>query len=345
MKAIAKAHPAPGADLIEVAEPSIKPGHVKLRVKFGSVCGTDNHIYTWDDWAQSRIHPPRIIGHEFSGIVDEIGEGVTHLKVGDAVASESHITCGKCRQCLAGQGHVCINTVILGVDVDGGFAPYAVIPEANARKNNAIPLDIACVQDPLGNAVHTAMAGPVSGQDILITGMGPIGLFAIGVCKALGAKSVAVTEISPYRLALAEKMGADLILNPKSDEVLAVLCKRYPLGLDATLEMSGHPSALDLAIQATRPGGRISLLGVFQEASVGMRLNDAIFKGIDIQGIVGRRLWETWDTMGDLLKSGKLDISPVITHRFPYEEFAPAMELIAQGKTGKVVFEISAGSA
>ena len=327
---------------MEMPEPQLKPGHVKIRVQFGSVCGTDFHIYAWDPWAESRIQPPRIIGHEFSGIVEEIGEGVTALKPGDRVASESHIVDWTCKQCKAGQAHVCINTKILGVDVDGGFAPYAVIPSDNARKVNvAIPLDVACVQDPLGNAVHTAFAGPIEGQDILITGMGPIGLFAIGVCKAAGAKSVAVTEISPYRLALAEKMGADLLLNPKKDDVAGVLCKKYPLGVDATLEMSGQPTSLDLAIEATRPGGRISMLGLFHEQAVSVRLNDAIFKGIDLQSIVGRRLWQTWDQMGELLAGGKLDITPVITHRFPYTEFNQAMELIAQGETGKVIFEFA----
>jgi threonine 3-dehydrogenase len=341
VQAIAKARPGPGADLIEVAEPTVSPGHVKIRVQHGSVCGTDMHIFAWDPWAESRIMPPRIIGHEFSGVIAEVGDGVQFLSVGDAVASESHIVCGKCRQCLAGQGHVCVNTIILGVDVDGGFAPYVVIPEANARKvSKLIPLDVACVQDPLGNAVHTAMAGPIEGQDILITGMGPIGLFAVGICKAAGANSVAVTEVSDYRMDLAAKMGADLILNPAKDDVSAALCRKYPLGLDGTLEMSGHSSALELAIQATRPGGRISLLGIFHERVTPVRLNDAIFKGIDIQGIVGRRLWETWDQMAELLKSGKLDLSPVLTHRFPYTDFSDAMELIAQGKTGKVIFDI-----
>jgi threonine 3-dehydrogenase len=340
LKAIAKARPAPGVDLIEVADPAVVSGCVKIRVEYGSVCGTDMHIYEWDDWASQRIVPPRIIGHEFSGVVEEVGPGVTDLAKGDEVASESHIVCGKCKQCLAGQAHVCINTEILGVDVDGGFAPHAVIPAQSARKTfGKIPLDVACVQDPLGNAVHTAFAGPVEGQDILITGMGPIGLFAVGVCKAAGANSIAVTEVSPYRLQLAEKAGADLILDPTREDVAAALCRRYPGGVDGTLEMSGNPKALDLAIEATRPGGRISLLGVFHDQTVGVRINDAIFKGIDIQGIVGRRLWETWDKMGELLGSGKLDITPIITHRFPYHEFDEAMHMIAKGETGKVVFD------
>lgn len=336
-----KARPEPGVEVLDVGEPTLKPGHVKIRVQYGSVCGTDVHIFDWDDWAAGRINPPRIIGHEFSGVVEEVADDVTTLKPGDEVASESHIVCGKCNQCLGGQAYVCVNTQILGVDVDGGFAPYAVIPaQAAVPTHGRIPLDIACVQDPLGNAVHTALSGPLEGRDVLITGMGPIGLFAVGVCKASGANSIAVTEVSPYRLGLAEKMGAEILINPREQDALSVLCKRYPNGVDATLEMSGQASALDLAIDATRPGGRISLLGVFHERNVSLKLNDAIFKGLDIKGIVGRRLWETWDQMRELLAGGKLDIGPVITHRFSYLEFDQAMALIKAGQTGKVVFSI-----
>lgn len=341
MKAIVKARPEPGAELIEVPEPILKPGHVKLRVKYGSVCGTDLHIFAWDPWAASRIVPPRIIGHEFSGIVEEVADDVRELKQGDAVASESHAVCWTCKQCLSGQAHVCVNTKILGVDVDGGFAPYAVIPWQNARKVPAnVPLDVACVQDPLGNAVHTVMAGPVEGQDILITGMGPIGLFALAVCKAMGANSVAVTEVSPYRLEMAERMGADLIINPTKENAAAALVAKYPDGVDGALEMSGNESALDLALEATRPGGRVSLLGLFAERRTPVALNRAIFKGLDMRCIVGRRLWESWDVMTKLLAEGKLDVAPVISHRLPYSRFGEAMSLIAGGKTGKVVFTI-----
>lgn len=341
VKAIAKARPAPGADLIELAEPQLKPGHVKLRVQYGSVCGTDLHIFEWDEWAASRIHPPRVIGHEFAGIVEEVGNGVVHLKPGDFVATESHIVCGSCRQCKLGQGHVCVNTSILGVDVDGGFAPWAVIPEANARLTPSnIPADIACMQDPLGNAVHTALAGPVEGQDILITGLGPIGLFAAAVCKALGAKSIAATEVSEFRIGLGRQVGIDLIVNPTKEDANKILRCEYPMGVDGVLEMSGHPSSLDLAIEIVRPGGRISLLGVFHEQSVGVAMNKAIFKGADLQCIVGRRLWETWGQMGALLASGKLDVSPIVTHRFHYTEFTEAMELLQKGAAGKVVFSM-----
>lgn len=341
MKAITKAKAAPGADFIDVPEPQLVPGSVRVRVRHGSVCGTDLHIYKWDKWAAGRIQPPRIIGHEFSGYIEEVGEGVTGLAPGDFVASESHITCGKCKQCLNNQRHVCINTRILGVDVDGGFAPYAVIPALNARKTDVrIPPEVACVQDPLGNAVHTVNAGAVEGQDILITGMGPIGLFAVGICKTLGAKSVAVTEVSPLRLSIAEAMGADLLINPIKEDATTLLCRKYPLGLDATLEMSGHPSALELGIRSTRPGGRLSILGLFPDDTVNLRLNEAIFKGLEIQCIVGRKLWETWEQMAELLSNDKFDISPVLTHRFHYSQFDEAMELIQRGETGKVVFDI-----
>lgn len=310
-------------------------------MQYGSVCGTDLHIYQWDAWAAGRIKPPRVIGHEFAGVVEEVGDGVVYLQPGDFVASESHIVCGNCRQCRLGQAHVCVNTQILGVDVDGGFAPWAVIPEANARKTpESVSPEIACMQDPLGNAVHTALAGPVEGQNLLITGMGPIGLFAIGVCKALKAKSIAVTEISEYRIELAKKMGADLIINPLTQSAETLIRDAYPLGVDGVLEMSGHPSSLELAITAIRPGGRISILGVFHEERIPIRLNDMIFKGVEVQCIVGRRLWETWAQMGALLSTGDLDIAPVVTHKFHYSEFNRAMELIAKGEAGKVVFQI-----
>ncbi|HEY0868437.1 MAG TPA: L-threonine 3-dehydrogenase [Fimbriimonas sp.] len=339
MKAIAKVRPGPGVEIVDVPEPTVGPGQVKIRLEAASVCGTDLHIYSWDPWSASRIKPPRIIGHEFCGTVVEVGEGVEDREVGQFVASESHIVCGVCKQCLHGQGHVCVNTKILGVDIDGGFQPFTVIPAQNARPTDrSIPKKIACFQDALGNAVHTVMAGPVEGRTVLITGMGPIGLFAASVCKALGAAKVIVTEVSPYRISLAEKVGADVILNPKDGDPCGAVERAAPGGVDATLEMSGHPSALDLAIRCTRPGGRISLLGVYPDSMQSVDFNALIFKGIDLQGIVGRRLWETWDQMGELLKSGKLRLDPVITHEMHYTEFKQAMELMKAGQAGKVVF-------
>lgn len=339
MIAIAKTRPEPGIEIIEAPEPTIRPGHVKIELEAASVCGTDLHIYSWDQWAAGRIKPPRIIGHEFCGTIIEVGEGVNDRKVGDFVASESHIVCGKCRQCLEGQGHVCIDTQILGVDVDGGFAEFAVLPWENARLTpKSVSPILAAFQDALGNAVHTAMAGPVKDQVILITGMGPIGQFAVSVCKALGAAAVYATEISPFRTELAYKVGADRVFNPIKDNVIQELRALAPNGVDGVLEMSGHPSQLEIAIESVRPGGRISLLGVYGEQVQPVRINELIFKGIDVQAIVGRKIWETWDQMGALLESGKLQLDEVVTHVMHYTEFQKAMELMKAGQAGKVVF-------
>lgn len=339
MKAIAKVHPAPGVEIIEAPEPSVLPGYVKIKLEAASVCGTDLHIYSWDAWSASRIKTPRIIGHEFCGTIVEVGEGVTDREVGQFVSSESHIVCGRCRQCQNGQGHVCVNTQILGVDIDGGFAKYVVIPKDNARPTDrTVPVKIAAFQDALGNAVHTAMAGPVKDQNILITGMGPIGLFAVTVCKALGAAKVVATEVSPFRIDLARQVGVDVVLNPSQVDVAKELDALVLGGFDGTLEMSGHPSSLGLAIEHTRPGGRISLLGVYGQNTQSIDINALIFKGIDLQGIVGRKLWQTWDDMAALLATGKLNLDPVITHQMHYTEFQRAMELMKAGEAGKVVF-------
>jgi threonine 3-dehydrogenase len=339
VKAIAKTRPEPGVEIIEVDEPQLKPGHVKLKLEAASVCGTDLHIYNWDAWAAGRIHPPRIIGHEFCGTIVGVADDVTERQVGDFVASESHIVCGNCKQCQLGQAHVCTDTKILGVDVDGGFAEYAVIPWENARPTpkTVSPL-IASFQDALGNAVHTSLAGPIQDCHILITGMGPIGQFAVSVCKALGAAAVYATEVSPYRTALALKAGADHVFNPVEEDVANRLSMLCPGGVDGVLEMSGHPSQLELAVKAVRPGGRISLLGVYSNPVQSVNINDLIFKGIDIQCIVGRKLWDTWDQMRDLLASGKLNLDPVVTHVMHFTRFQEAMELMKAGQAGKVVF-------
>ncbi len=339
MKAIAKVRPEPGVEVIDVAEPSAGPGQVKIKLEAASVCGTDLHIYNWDAWASGRMKPPVIIGHEFCGTIVELGEGVTQRAVGQFVASESHIICGECLQCRAGQGHVCVNTKILGVDVDGGFAEYAVIPWENARPTpqGVSPL-IAAFQDALGNAVHTATSGPVKDQTILITGMGPIGLFAVSVCKAMGAAKIYATEVSPFRADLARQVGVDRVIMPEDGDALTVIKELAPLGVDGVLEMSGHPSQLALAIEAVRPGGRVSLLGVYANPHQTLDLNQVIFKGVDLQGIVGRKLWRTWDEISELLSGGKLHLDPVVTHVMHFTEFQTAMELMKAGKAGKVVF-------
>ncbi|RYG79144.1 L-threonine 3-dehydrogenase, partial [bacterium] len=284
MRAIAKTRPAPGVEIVEVDPPELVPGSVRLQLEAASVCGTDLHIWSWDAWSAGRIHPPRIIGHEFCGTIVEVAPDVTDRKVGDFVASESHIVCGHCRQCRAGQAHVCTNTRILGVDVDGGFRPQTVLPAANAvPTSRAIPAHIASFQDALGNAVHTATAGPVKDQTILVTGLGPIGLMAASVCRALGARKVYATEVAPYRRAMAEAMGVDVLFDPTTENVAAELARCEPGGVDAVLEMSGHPSQITLAIEAVRPGGRISCLGVYKEPIQPIDLDALIFKGIDLQ--------------------------------------------------------------
>ncbi len=339
VRAIAKVRPEPGVEIIDVPEPTIKPGHVKIKLEAASVCGTDLHIYNWDEWSASRIKPPRIIGHEFCGTVVEVASDVADRKIGDFVASESHIVCGHCKQCLSGQGHVCVNTSILGVDVDGGFAEFAVIPWQNARPTDrSVPRKIAAFQDALGNAVHTALDGPIEGQSLLITGLGPIGLFAASICMAVGASVVVGTEISEYRMEIARQIGMEHIIDPREAGLEQKLDSLAPGGFDGTLEMSGHPTSLQLAIRHTRPGGRISLLGVYHENEQTVDMNALVFKGLRVQGIVGRKLWDTWDRMGQLLDSKLLKLDPIITHEMHFTEFQKAMELMNAGEAGKVVF-------
>ena len=338
VKAIIKARPAPGIEIHEVDVPSVGPLDVKLQLKAASVCGTDLHIYEWDAWSAGRIVPPRIIGHEFCGTIIEVGSDVTDRKVGDFVSSESHVVPLDSPWMTAGLGHVAPETKILGVDIDGGFADFAVMPWWNARLTSpSVPPHLACFQDAFGNAVHTAMAGPVAGQTILITGLGPIGLFAVAVCRALGAARVVGVEPSAYRRQLAETLGIDAVYAPDAVDLAAEIGT-----VDATLEMSGHPGSLRLAIEQTRPGGRISLLGVYRQATQEHPINDVIFKGLQLQGIVGRKLWETWDQMAELFASGRLHLDPVVTHQMHFTEFEKAMELLQMGQAGKVVFTFDA---
>jgi len=338
VKAIAKTRPEAGLEIIEVPEPSIRPGTVKIRVERASLCGTDLHIYEWDEWSSNRIKPTRIVGHEFCGTVIEVGEGVTDRKIGDFVASESHVVDPNSPDYLAGMGHIDRTTQLLGVDIDGGFAPFAVIPAMNARPvPKSVPKDVASMLDALGNAVHTVMDGPVEGKDILVTGLGPIGLFSVAICKCLGARNVFATEISAYRTQLGINCGADLIFNPLKDDIASAFKEHAPEGFDAVLEMSGHPSSLELAVEYARPGGRISLLGLYAQNKQTIELNKAIFKGLSIHGIIGRRLWETWEQMIWLLDEKGLDVSAVVTHQMPFTEFESAIQAMKKGEAGKVV--------
>jgi threonine 3-dehydrogenase len=341
MKAIVKATPGPGASLIEVPEPQLTaPNQVKIRVLATSICGTDYHIYTWDAWSAHRVIPPRIMGHEFAGEVIEVGSEVTELKVGDYVSGESHLVCGKCLQCRLNQRHVCANTRILGVDVDGCFAPYVVVPESNLWKNEpSVPPYLACVQDPLGNAVHATLVEEVVGRTVAVLGCGPIGIFAVAVARAAGAAAIYATDTHDYRLELAKTLGADATINVARASVEDFINRQTNgQGVDVALEMSGAPSAIQQAFRICRRGGRVSLMGIPTKPVELDLAEEMIFKGLSVYGIVGRRLYETWNTMQSLLASGHLDIAPAITHQLSITEFDKGMALMREGLCGKVVF-------
>jgi threonine 3-dehydrogenase len=340
MKALVKTSPVLGLSLQDMPVPHAGVGDVVVRVKATSLCGTDAHIFGWDEWARSRIRPPRIIGHELCGEVVEVGPGVTTVSVGDYVAAESHFTCGHCFQCRTGQAHVCKNYRILGVDVDGCFAEYVLLPERVLWKTPPeLPPELACLQEPLGNAVHAALVEDLSGHTVLITGCGPSGLFAAAVARKAGAAQIIGTDISDYRLGLAKLIGVDHTLNVRTDseEAIASTIQDITLGegVDTALEMSGDPSALRLGFRSLKNGGRVSLFGI-PTTQIPLDMNEIIFKGIRMYGITGRRLFDTWYRMAGMLKAG-LDIRPVITHTFPLQEYIRGFELIRSGVCGKVV--------
>jgi threonine 3-dehydrogenase len=339
MQAIVKTEAKPGARLKRVAVPEIGLRDVLVRVRVTSICGTDLHIYKWDRWSARRIHPPLVFGHEFCGIVEKVGEEVSTVRKGDFVSAEMHVSCGSCYQCRTGQGHICQNVRIIGIDADGCFADFVKIPEANIWKiDPAIPVDYAAVLDPLGNAVHTVLAGETAGLSVAITGCGPIGLFAVAVAKAVGAGPIFATEPHPYRRQLAEKMGASLVMDPKqTDAVAEVLAHTGGRGADVVLEMSGHPRAIRQAFGMLRRGGRISLLGIPSKPLELDLSNDIIFKGALVQGINGRRMFQTWYQMQALLTSGALHLEPLITDRIPLADFERGMELLLSGNASKVL--------
>lgn len=339
MRAIVKSTAGPGAEVREVPVPTCGPGELLLRVKRAGVCGTDLHIVEWDRWSQGRLKPPVTLGHEFVGEIVERGAGVTQFEPGERVSCESHIVCGHCVACRTGNAHVCPNTRILGVDVNGGFAEMVTVPAANAWRAPAnISIDAAAVMEPLGNAVHTAFAGPLSGCNIGVTGCGPIGLFAVGVARAAGAARVFASDVSPYRLDLARRMNADTVIDvsrERFEDRVRELTNGE--GLDGVLEMSGNPGAVRDGLAALRNGGRMSLLGLPKESFELDWNRLVIFKGITIHGIIGRRMYETWYQMDNLLGSGRLDVRPAITHVMPMQEFDAAIALLRSGNAGKVV--------
>jgi threonine 3-dehydrogenase len=339
MLAVVKGEAAPGADVREVKMPSFGRNQVLVKVKVASICGTDLHIYNWDRWAQKRIRPPLIPGHEFCGEVAALGDEVTSVKEGDFVSAEMHVACGKCLQCRTGEAHICQNVKIIGVDANGAFAEYVVIPESNLWKlDPAIPKEYASILDPLGNAVHTVLAGEIATKTVAITGCGPIGLFSIAVARAVGATSVFAIEVNEHRSQIARKMKADYVLNPAKENVKEmVMEKTGGLGVDVVLEMAGHPDSIRTAFDIVRRGGRISLLGLTSKPIPVNFSEDIIFKGITLQGINGRRMYQTWYQMTALLKAGKLDLHPAITDRIPMKDFSKAMERLKTGEASKIL--------
>lgn len=338
MTAVVKATSGPGAEIAQVPIPEPSPNEVLVEVLATSICGTDVHIYEWNAWAAGRIRLPRVFGHEMSGRVAAVGVGVTTVRSGDFIAAETHVVDHSCPQCLRGQYHFCENQRIVGVDRDGSFARFVLIPAENCWRNASnLSREVAALQEPFGNAVHAATAGPLRDRTVAIFGCGPIGLCAIGVARAEGAAAVFAVEPNPYRRTLAERMGASSILEPSSSTVEALRRANGGAGLDVVLEMSGHPMAIEQGLHSLHPGGWMSLLGL-GDARVSLDLNElVVLKGITLYGITGRRIWETWEQTSHYLSSGRVDVTPLITHRFPLRDFAEAMALITSGRTGKVV--------
>lgn len=339
MKAIVKSGREKGAELKEVPVPEIGDQEVLIQVKATSICGTDVHIYAWDEWSQSRVKPPYVFGHEFAGVVVEKGKLVNNVNIGDHVSAETHIVCGHCPQCLTGQAHICANTQIIGVDRDGCFAEYVALPAENLWVNDPeLSFDEASVQEPFGNAVHTVMAGDVAGKTVAVIGCGPIGIMAVGVAKAAGASKVMAFDLNDYRLALAEKMGATHCINSLNEDPLEGVNRLTSgQGVDVVCEMSGHPVAMDQGFKMVTNGGRVSILSLPVKPVEIDVTNDIVFKGITVQGITGRKMFETWQQVAGLLESGQVDLKPMITHHFPLEEFEKGFDLMLQGKCGKVV--------
>ncbi len=337
MKALVKAHAKKGIWMQDVPEPTVGINDVKIKIKKTAICGTDLHIYKWDEWSQNTIKTPMIIGHEYVGVISEMGDGVKHLEVGDRVTGEGHIACGHCRNCRRGKLHVCENTIGVGVDRDGAFAEYLVIPADNVIKlDERISDEMAAIMDPFGNATHTALSFPVLGEDVLITGAGLIGSMATAICRFAGARNIVVSDISDYRLALAKKMGATMTINPaKGETIEGAIAELKMHGFDIGLEMSGSPQAFDSMISNMYNGSKISLLGILPNTTT-VDWSKIIFKALTLKGIYGREMWETWYQMEQMLISG-IDLSPIITHRMHIDDFQAGFDIMESGQCGKVI--------
>ena len=338
MDALIKQTAGAGLVLGRVPVPEPGPGEVLIKVHKTAICGTDVHIYNWDPWAQQHIKPAMVIGHEYVGEVAELGAGVTSLYVGQRVSGEGHITCGHCRNCHTGNIQWCKDTQGVGVDRDGAFAEYVCIPASNVITiDENLPEEVVAFFDAVGNATHTALMWDLVGEDVLITGAGPIGIIAAGVCKYAGARRVVITDVNEYRLELARKMGADAAVNVAKEDLYAVMAQQGLVeGFDVGLEMSGNPAALDQMIAVMRNGGKVSLLGLSGKPAQ-MDMNSIIMKGLTLQGIYGRKM-DNWHQMSYMVQGG-LDLTPVITHRYHYTEFEKGFEAMNSGESGKVVLD------
>ncbi|MEO0996065.1 MAG: L-threonine 3-dehydrogenase [Pseudomonadota bacterium] len=339
MKALVKKHAEPGIWLEEIPKPAIGPNDVLIEVTRAAICGTDMHIYHWDEWARATIPVPMAVGHEFSGRVVEIGSEVRGFDSGDRVSAEGHITCGVCRNCRAGRRHLCINTVGVGVNRPGAFADYIAVPAFNVFKlPDSIDDDTAAILDPLGNATHTALSFDLVGEDVLITGAGPIGIMAVAIARYAGARHVVITDVNDYRLALAREAGATLALDAReSTPREAMTTLGMTEGFDVGMEMSGNAQAFRDLLAAMHHGGKVALLGI-PPADTAVDWNEVIFKGLILKGIYGREMFETWYKMASMLQSG-LDVSTVISHRFAVRDYADAFELMASGQSGKIILD------
>jgi threonine 3-dehydrogenase len=341
VRALIKKTAGPGMVLCDVPIPTIRDDEVLIRVRRAGVCGTDVHIYEWDAWASGRVRPPIVVGHEFAGDVVQVGSLVTDVHEGDRVTAEGHIVDGRCLLCRTGNAHVCPYTRIIGVDRDGCFADYIAMPATNVwHLDDATSYEIGGIHDPMGNAFHTTLTAEIPGANVLVTGCGPIGIFAVGIAKAAGAARVIASDVNETRLELARRMGADETVHPSEAE-RAVRAATDGLGVDVVLEMSGVPAAIHQALALVRVGGRVQMLGIPSKPIDIDFASEVIFKGITIYGVVGRRMYDTWIQMTRFLRAGRFDPTPVITHRFPLEAVDEAMRVIKSGEAGKVVFEIA----
>jgi len=342
MQAIVKEKRAPGLKVTTVPKPTAGPGEVLIAVRHAGVCGTDLHIADWNAWAAGRLRPPLVVGHEFAGEIVAVGGGVAELRTGQLVTAEGHIVCGHCLQCRTGNSHICKNTRIIGVDRDGAFAEYIAMPATNVLPLDGIPTTVGAVMDPMGNAFHTVLTADIPGSTVFVVGCGPIGCFAVGIARAAGAAKVIASDVNTKRLALAKQMGAHVTIDATRDDVVrAVLAETGGEGADVVCEMSGVPSALHQAFAAVRLGGRVQLLGIPNGQVPVDFANEIIFKGITVYGVIGRKMYDTWNQMRRYLSAGLVDPGPVITHQFPLAKIDEALAAIRSGDAGKIILEIA----